>query len=215
MFLVGFAACSFSAGFIYVNEMGFSPFMSGVVRGLSATLLCYSILRYQKKDTAFPSAYEFKWLFARNSIMMLHNVAYAMVQFFLPLPIAITLGAISPIFVYIYDYLIYGVTINRMQTVFVAVAVIGVVLTANGAYFVTLIDPSFSNQSSSFANYVSDGPVVMGWAGVAFVGVMAVHGYGVLLTKKLSKVTSVQLNFHQGIMIETISAILVPTTLQS
>ena len=53
MFLVGFGACSFSGGFIYVNEMGFSPFMTGVSRGLAVTVICYLLLRYQKKDTTF------------------------------------------------------------------------------------------------------------------------------------------------------------------
>ena len=133
--------------------------------------------------------------------MVLQTISYAMVQFYLPLPIAITLNATSPIFIYIYDYLIYGVTINHTQTVYVVIAVIGVILTANGAYFATLIDPNFSNDSSSFTNYATDNPVVMGWAGFLYVLVMAVQGYGVILTKKIMNVTSLQINFHQGIMI--------------
>ena len=81
--------------------------------------------------------------------------------------------------------------------------------------FATLIDPSFANESSSFANYVSDDPAVKGWAGLGFVLVMAAHSYGVILTKKLTKITSVQLNFHQGLMIGLASSTLVPLFLHS
>lgn len=80
--------------------------------------------------------------------MVMHHLAYSAVQYYLPLPIAITLGCISPLFVYIYDYFLYGVTINQTQVIFLIVSILGVALTANGAYLITFIDSSFDHSSS-------------------------------------------------------------------
>lgn len=75
--------------------------------------------------------------------MVLHNFVYSYVQYYLPLPLAITLNSISPLFVCIYDYLIYGVKINKQQTIALILALFGVFITANGSYLVYLIDPSY------------------------------------------------------------------------
>ena len=75
--------------------------------------------------------------------MVLHSFVYSYVQYYLPLPLAITLNSISPLFVCLYDYLIYGVKINKIQTIALIIALMGVFLTANGSYLVYLIDPSY------------------------------------------------------------------------
>lgn len=72
--------------------------------------------------------------------MVLHNFGYTVAQFYLPLPIAITINSISPIFVYIYDYYLYGVTINKLQMIFLIISIIGVAITANSSYLITYFD---------------------------------------------------------------------------
>ena len=82
--------------------------------------------------------------------MVLHNFGYTFSQFYLPLPVAITLNSISPIFVYIYDYYLYGVTINRTQIVFLMIAIFGVVVTSNGSYLISYIDEDYNINQSKF-----------------------------------------------------------------
>lgn len=64
----------------------------------------------------------------------MHGLIYAWSQFYLPLPIAITLNSSSPIFAAFFDRVIYGARLNRVQVCWLCVAFCGVVLTANGTY---------------------------------------------------------------------------------
>lgn len=157
------------------------------MRGFAVIVLCYIVIRWKGLDLCFRSDHNFKWLLARNSIMVLHNFAYNWSQFYLPLPIAITLGSVSPIFVYIYDYWIYGITINRKQMAFLALSITGVALTSNGPYLITFLD-DIDYDGSKFEHYQSKDPTVMTVASVILVMVMAMHAYGVVLTKKLRNV---------------------------
>ena len=71
--------------------------------------------------------------------MVVQGLAYAWVQFYLPLPIVLTLMASSPIFTAIFDKFINGVDLNRAQIICLVVAFVGVVLTANGTYLTYLM----------------------------------------------------------------------------
>ena len=64
--------------------------------------------------------------------MITQMMTYAWAQFYLPLPVAITLQATSPIFASIFDRLINKIDINFKQCIWLTVAFIGVMLTANG-----------------------------------------------------------------------------------
>jgi drug/metabolite transporter (DMT)-like permease len=179
------------------------------MRGMAVTVLCFLLIRWKTLDFTFHSAHNLKWLMVRNSIMVVHNFAYNLAQFYLPLPVAITLGSISPLFVYIYDYWLYGITINRAQVFFLAVSIVGVVLTANGSYLITFFD-DIDIDRTKFEHYQSKDPVVMAYASLGLVAVMAVHAYGVVLTKKLRGVHTGQINFIQGILIFYSAAVMFP-----
>lgn len=150
MVLVVIGTCFYSGGYIYCNEHKFHPVDTSVIRGIAVTIICFFMARYLKLDLAFKSNHNYKWLIARNAIMVLHNYGYTYSQFYLPLPIAITLNGISPIFVYIYDYYLYGVAINQKQIVFLALAILGVTITSNGSYLITFIDEDYSINQSKF-----------------------------------------------------------------
>jgi drug/metabolite transporter (DMT)-like permease len=64
--------------------------------------------------------------------MVIQGYVYSWSQFYLPLPIVVTIYAATPVFSALFDWLIFGVGINFKQKVWLAVAVVGVVLTANG-----------------------------------------------------------------------------------
>ena len=66
--------------------------------------------------------------------MVFQGLAFAWCQFYLPLPIAITLNSTSPIFSALWDRILNGIKLNRAQTMWFVVAFLGVILTANGNY---------------------------------------------------------------------------------
>ena len=71
--------------------------------------------------------------------MLIHTFVYAWVQYYLPLPIAITLNSTSSIFIAIFDKIIYKVDLNTKQIIWLKIAFIGVILTVNGNYITYLI----------------------------------------------------------------------------
>ena len=137
--LITVGVCLFTISFVYVNEKKFHPVSTGLVRGLSVTIISYFVGRYLNIDLTFPSAHNFRWQILRNGIMVVQGLAYAWVQFYLPLPIVLTLMASSPIFTAIFDKFINGVDLNRAQIICLVVAFVGVVLTANGTYLTFLM----------------------------------------------------------------------------
>lgn len=66
--------------------------------------------------------------------MIFQGLAYAWSQFYLPLPIAVTLQSTSPIFASIFDKLLNNIDLNFRQRIWLLVAFLGVILTSNGAY---------------------------------------------------------------------------------
>ena len=66
--------------------------------------------------------------------MVIQGLCYAWVQFYLPLPIVLTLMASSPIFTAIFDKLLNDINLNKIQVIWFVIAFVGVILTANGSY---------------------------------------------------------------------------------
>lgn len=85
-------------------------------------------------DICFKSNHNIKWLFIRNSIMVIQGLGYALSQYYLPF--SITLNSISPLFVYIYEYFLYGITINKYQFFFLMLSILGVILIANEPFLI-------------------------------------------------------------------------------
>ena len=137
-------------GYVYVNERKFHPITTNMIRGITTTVFTYLIARKQGIDLTFPSAHNYKWQNFRNAAMMITTLVYAWSQFYLPLPIAITLMSTSPIFASIFDKLIYGVNLNKIQVFWLSVAFIGVLLTSNGNYLSYLLTGKSATENSSF-----------------------------------------------------------------
>ena len=59
--------------------------------------------------------------------MIVHNLVYAWSQFYLPLPIAITLNSTSSIFASILDKVINNISLNKLQVGWLFIAFMGVI----------------------------------------------------------------------------------------
>ena len=66
--------------------------------------LNYTIASYYGTTLDFKYDVNFWNLLKRNSIMVIHGLAIAAAQFYLPLPIVHTVSFFAPIFIFIIDY---------------------------------------------------------------------------------------------------------------
>ena len=132
--LMVFGSSSLTLGFVYANERKFHPSITGTIRGITAFLVCYLVGRLKSIDMTFPSSHNFKWQLIRGSFMVAQGFAYSWSQFYLPLPMVVTIFSTSPIFVALWDYWIFGVLINNRQKGWLMLAFIGVMLIANCTY---------------------------------------------------------------------------------
>ena len=101
-------------------------------------------------DLTYNDSYSYKWLTIRHSIMVLQGLAYAWSQFYLPLPIAVTLQSTSPIFASIFDKLLNNIDLNYKQKMWLTVAFVGVILTSNGVYIHYLLTGATAEDNSRF-----------------------------------------------------------------
>lgn len=140
--------------------------------------------------------------------MCLQGLVYAWSQFYLPLPIVATLYAATPIFTAVWDYLLYGISINQKQKGWFALAFIGVLLTSNGGYLETKL---FGKEASDFGGYISRDPVMELTAGLCLAITQFIHGLGVVTTKMMIDTTTIHVTYFVGIMLLFINALLMPT----
>jgi hypothetical protein len=68
----------------------------------------------------------------RSSILIIHGITMAGVQFYLPIPITHTLGCTGALFVFAIQYFHAGVKVTKSQSVCIIIAFFGILLTVNG-----------------------------------------------------------------------------------
>lgn len=140
-------------GYIFSNEHKFHPIVTNLIRGIASIIISYMFARVYSIDVTFPSEHNFKYQFYRNCLMFIQMTTYAWAQFYLPLPVVVTLQATSPIFATIFDRIINKITLNNKQYTYLAIAFFGVLLTTNGNYIYFLITGTNPEKNSSFENY--------------------------------------------------------------
>lgn len=199
-----------SLGYIFVNEHRFHPIATNLIRGFIAIIVTYLIGRFYNIDLTFPSAWNFKYQFFRNCIMLNQGLVYAWSQFYLPLPVAVTLQATSPIFATVFDRLINNVKLNQTQSFWLVVAFLGVLLTANGNYIYYLATGVSPEEDSSFENYFSKDPLTVLWAAVVLLGAFCLHGYAVVMTKIFKNTNTIHINYSQGVLLTMVNGLLLP-----
>lgn len=75
--------------------------------------------------------------------MVLHGIAMAISQFILPLPIVHTISSTGNLYIFFWDYYLYGNKISKEQVKGVVVGMIGVLLVVNGRLILYYIDPTY------------------------------------------------------------------------
>ena len=142
--------------------------------------------------------------------MTIQGLVFIWVQFYLTQPIVHTLACSGTLFIFFLDYFINGITITKKQLYGVIIGVFGVLFTVNGEFIMRFFYPDYTT-TTQFKNYASDNPVEKIIAALVFLVIQFVWGYGVIITKNLREVNSIQINFHLGLAISFIAALLFPT----
>jgi drug/metabolite transporter (DMT)-like permease len=141
--LVSLANLLFPLGFLYVSQHGFSPFQTLFARGVVIFFSHIAIGHYLNIPLSFKTAYDFKYLLLRNSIFLIQQSIYTAMHYVLSFPLISSISITGPLFLFITDYYINGVTINKVQAVGIIVSFIGILININGDFIMTLIDPTF------------------------------------------------------------------------
>lgn len=140
MFVINFL---WPLSFIYVNEHKFSPFQTNLARGISIVVTHIFLCRLMGIDLNYKSSYDFKYLLIRNTLILFHQIVYAGMHFVVSLQVNNTISMSGPLFVFVIDYYINGVTINKKQAVGIVLGILGVILAVNADYFMSLLDNSY------------------------------------------------------------------------
>ena len=181
-------------GFIFANERKFHPTVTGSIRGFTALVIGYLISRWKSIDLTYGLPNNFKWQMIRCSIMTLQGLVYAWSLFYLPVPIVVTMYAATPIFTAIWDYLIFGSTINHRQKGWLALAFVGVLLTTNGRYLESILN----GQALDSEGHVARDPFMELIAGVILATSQFIHGLGLVFTKNLTQTNTIHIIYAVG-----------------
>ena len=73
--------------------------------------------------------------------MAIQGCVLAFSQFYIPLPVVHTIGSSGVIFIFIIDYYLNGVKVNRKQIMGIIIGIIGLILTVNGRLIITYFNP--------------------------------------------------------------------------
>jgi len=80
-----------------------------MIRGFASAVISWVIARFMNVNMTWSSPHEYWLENIRNFLILIQCLVYAWSQFYLPLPVAITLQATAPIFTTIADRIINGV----------------------------------------------------------------------------------------------------------
>lgn len=189
--------------------MDISPVETSLLRGVASVILNFLIARYYGMTLDYKYDVNFSNLIKRNGIMVLHGIAIATAQFYLPLPIVFTVSFFAPIFIFVIDYFENGVRINKAQLYCLLTGVLGIICTINSDLVSKLLDKDYEIKTE-FQNYISLDPLHFSLYGLALVGVMFLWAYGLLRVRAFYKNTHVHVNFHLGLLFIISSCFLYP-----
>jgi drug/metabolite transporter (DMT)-like permease len=183
---------------LYVSQHGFSPFQTNFARGVCIFFTHIAIGSYLGIGLSFKNAHDFKYLLIRNSLFLIQQFVYAAMHYVLSFPLINSINISGPLFVFLLDYYLNGVTINRVQAVGIAVAFAGILLNINGDFLMSLLDPAFE-ITTTYQNYqVTDTKLKILFAFLALLSSL-LWGYAIVLQKKIRHVSGLQISFFLGV----------------
>jgi drug/metabolite transporter (DMT)-like permease len=155
----------------------------------------------------FKSAFDLRQLFQRNTLMVLHQFYYFIMQFVVSLPTINTILLSGPLFVFILDYFMNGVTITQRQLASIATGICGVAITINADLILPLIDPTYTPRSD-FENYIVDDPIMrIGLSSIAILFNIC-WAYSIVGQKKISHVPGIKISYHLGLEFIVVAGLL-------
>lgn len=133
----------FPLSFLYVSQHHFSPFQTNLARGVAICFTHIILCFYLGIQLNFKSWNDIKYLLLRNTLIGFHQYFYSWLHFVLSFPLLNSILITGPLFVFIIDYYLNGVTINRDQIWGIMVSFVGILININGDLLMKTIDPSF------------------------------------------------------------------------
>jgi len=115
--------------------------------------------------------------------MAVQGIIYTLVMFYLTQPVVQTIASTGPIFIFLLDYLINGVSITKKQFYGVILGISGVLLTINGDLIILMFDPTY--ETTSEFNYSTNDSFHKLLSGFGLVIIQFIWAYAQILTKKL------------------------------
>ncbi|KAL4435507.1 hypothetical protein ABPG74_020283 [Tetrahymena malaccensis] len=109
-----------------------------IVRGVIVSFLMYSIGYVKKYNMQVNDSKDFKLLTIRNVISALGQVCFFYSINKLPVSLLLIISNTGPIFVFIFNYFLFGVTLTIKDIIGIAVSFFGVVMVSDPNYFQSL-----------------------------------------------------------------------------
>lgn len=149
-------------------------------------------------DLHVKSAADMKNILLRNTLIGFHQLVYAAMHFVLSFPLVNSIIITGPLFVFVIDYYLNGVTINQTQILGIIVSFAGILVSINGELLMTLIEPSFT-VTTTFANYhVTDIQTKIIYSLLAVL-TNVVWAYGIVIQKKVKHLPGITTSFYLGV----------------
>jgi drug/metabolite transporter (DMT)-like permease len=133
--------------FIYVNEHKVNPIETTMARGIITVVSHSLIMRYFGVSFNIRDRSDLKYLMIRCILLIIHQYTLTVMHFVLSMSVLNSIGTIGPIFVFLIDYQINGVTINKKQLLGIIGGIFGVLLTINGDFIMSLFNSNYQMQS--------------------------------------------------------------------
>ena len=116
--------------------------------------------------------------------MTFYSIIFSISQFVIPLPISHTISCSGVIFVFLIDYFINGVQINRNQCIGIIIGIIGVLMTGNSKIILLYFDSSYKGDDiTEFKHYLTQDIRIITAFILFFIFYMFVWAYAVVITK--------------------------------
>lgn len=133
----------FPVGFLFVSQHHFNPMQTNIARGTAIVFTHVLICMFFGIPLHFKSSRDIKYLLIRNTLVIIHQIVYTGMYFVLSYPLVNSIVITGPLFVFIIDYYVNGVTINNSQAIGIAIGFAGILININGDFLMTLVDPTY------------------------------------------------------------------------
>ena len=133
----------FPASYIYASQQNLQMAEINLFRSIVLMLICLFIAKRKQIDLQKSIRVNFHKFLVRNIAVLIHAYAIFLCHYYLSVSAIHTINSIGPLIVFIWDYFIYGITINRRQFLGIIVGISGMLLTVNAASIYLLFDSNF------------------------------------------------------------------------